>query len=242
MITKNKSTRGAQMKILLILPMLCFLILAFADSKTIREPDQALLKNEENVAPVQEKGQSRTAQADQKKQNAEKKKQEKLKKIDMSIKELEAKYNKTDDAEQKKKIKERMVSLLKQRENLEKAKYVKIDVVPDSATDVDPDKAKYVKVDVGHDFYVVKADVSADDDVIQMNGLRALYEKTDDPEKKKLIQQKILELEKKKKIEEKKNMEMALVELEKKYAQTDDPELKKKIKEKIEQLRKNLKK
>ena len=284
MITKNKSKRWAKLKILLILPMLCFLILAFADSQTVREPDQAVQMNEENVVPTQEEAQSWTVQADQKKKEDEKKKLEKAKQIDMTIKELEVKYNKTDDPELKKRIKEKIADLMKQRENLDSTKFVKIYVVPDVytvkadvGTDVDVDKVKslkdlyektddpekkkqiekkieelqkniqvdstkYVKVDVGKDVYVVKADVGVDVDVDKMNNLRTLYEKTDDPEKKKLIKQKIQELEKKKQLEDKKNIEMAIKELEKKYEETDDAELKKKIKEKIEQLRKRLKK
>jgi hypothetical protein len=284
MITKNKSKRWAKMKILLILPMLCFLILAFADSQTVRGSEQAVPVNEEKIAPDQEEAQSWTVQADQKKKDEEKKKQEKAKQIEMIIKELEVKYNNTDDPEQKKRIKQKIADLVKQRENLGVAKYVKVYVAPDDhtvkadvTTDVyvdkvkslkdlyektdDPEKkkqiekkieelkkeidvgqTKYVKIDVGKDVYVVKADVGVDVDVDKMNNLKTLYEKTDDPEKKKLIKQKIQDLEKRKLLEEKKNIEMAIKDLEQKYAQTDDAELKKKIKEKIEQLRKRLKK
>jgi hypothetical protein len=60
MIMKNKSKRWAKLKILLILPMLCLLILAFADSMTVREPDQAEQTNAVNVAPAQEKAKSWT--------------------------------------------------------------------------------------------------------------------------------------------------------------------------------------
>jgi hypothetical protein len=137
------------------------------------------------------------------------------------VKSLKDLYEKTDDPEKKKQIKKKIEELQK---NIQVA------------------NTKYVKIDVGKDVYVVKADVGVDVDVDKMNNLRTLYEKTDDPEKKKLIKQKIQELEKRKQLEEKKNIEMAIKDLEQKYVQTDDTELKKKIKEKIEQLRKRLKK
>jgi hypothetical protein len=284
MITKNKSKRWAKLKILLILPMLCLLILVFADSKTVREPDQAVQTKADNVVPAQESAESWTVQADKKKSDEEKKKQEKAKQIDMTIKELERKYEQTDDPELKKKIKEKISDLLEQRKNLNVAKYVNIYVAPktgyikaDVATDVyvdqmkglkdhlgktddpekkkqikkkiaelqkkiDVDKAKYVKIYVAPKAYNVEADVATDVYVDQVKGLKDQLVKTENPEKKKQIKQKILELEKKKQMEDTKNIEMTIKELEKKYAQTDDVELKKKIKEKIVELRKKLKK
>ncbi|MGB3862830.1 MAG: hypothetical protein WBE11_00310, partial [Candidatus Aminicenantaceae bacterium] len=80
--------------------------------------------------------------------------------------------------------------------------------------------------------------------------LKAAYEKTDDPEKKKMIKQKLAQLEETyaaetaKKAEHVENgeiaelkakykdIEMKQKELKAKYEKTDDPELKKKIKEK----------
>jgi hypothetical protein len=238
MITKNKSKRWARMKILLMLPMLCLLILAFADSQAAREPDQAELTNPEKVDPSQKEAQSWTVQADQKKKDEEKKKLEKAKQIDMAIKELEVKYNNTDDPEQKKKIKQKIADLVKQREDLGTTKYVKVYVAPDA--------------------YTVKADVGVDVDVDKVKSLKELYEKTDDPEKKERIKKKIEELKKNIQVDSTKYVkvdvgkdvyvvdadvgvdvdETKMNSLRALLEKTDDPEKKKQIKQKIVELEK----
>ncbi|MGB6867563.1 MAG: hypothetical protein WBE11_17905, partial [Candidatus Aminicenantaceae bacterium] len=86
--------------------------------------------------------------------------------------------------------------------------------------------------------------------------LKAAYEKTDDPEKKEKIKQKLVQLEETyaakeaektehiengelSELEAKyRDIEMKQKELEVKYEKTDDPELKKKIKEKLAALQK----
>jgi hypothetical protein len=156
----------------------------------------------------------------------------------MAIKELERKYEQTDDPELKKKIKEKISDLLEQRKNLKVAKYVKIDVAPKT--------------------YYVKADVATDVDVDKVKSLKDLYEKTDDPEKKKQIKKKIAELQKKIDVDKAKyihiyvapkayNVEADVAAdiyvdqvegLKDQLVKTENPEKKKQIKQKILELEK----
>ena len=216
-MTKRKSKRWAKFKVLLILPLLSFLVLTFADSNTTREPDKAKQKDAENALITQGDEKDSTHAKDQKKAEEEKKKnelakkaQEEAKKIEMSIKELKEKYKETDDPEMKKKIKEKAAALEK----------------------------KMMKLKQAQGEVLANPEVAA----LEVETLKKLLEKTDDPEKKKQIKKKIAELQNKKEMNEEKKIEMTIKELEKKYKATDDPELKKKIKEKLSQLKTELKK
>jgi len=98
MMTKRKSKRWAKFKVLLILPLLSFLVMTFADSNTAREPDKAKQKDANNALITQRDAKDSTHAEDQKKAEDEKKKKElakrvleETKKIEMSIKELKKK-------------------------------------------------------------------------------------------------------------------------------------------------------
>jgi hypothetical protein len=67
MITKRKSKRWAKFKVLLILPLLSFLVLTFADSNTTREPDKAKQKDTDNALFTQGDAKDSTHAGDQKK-------------------------------------------------------------------------------------------------------------------------------------------------------------------------------
>lgn len=224
MMTKRKSKRWAKFKVLLVLPLLSFLALTFADSNTTRKPDKANQKDVDNVRLTQEDAKDSTHANDQKKAEEEKKKkelakkkaQEEAKKIEMSIKKLEKKYKETEDLEMRKKIKAKTAALEKKKMKLKESQ-----------------KADIYKTSKG-------ASVSAL--MIEMEALKKKYEATDDPVRKKLIKKKIAELQMKKKMNDEKEIEMIIKVLETQYKATDDPELKKKIKEKLSQLKKELKK
>lgn len=218
MMTKRKSKRWAKFKVLLILPLLSFLVLTFADSNTTREPDKAKQKDADNVLISQGDAKDTTHAEDQKKAEEEKKKKklakkalEEAKKIEMSIKELKKKYKETKDQEMRKKIKAKVAALEKKRMKLKEAQ--KVDIYKTS-----------------------------NDGLLELKALEKKYKATDDPEKKKQIKKKMAELQKKKQMDETKKIEMYIKELEHKYKATDDPELKKKIKEKLSQLKTELKK
>ncbi|MGD8535859.1 MAG: M56 family metallopeptidase, partial [Candidatus Aminicenantes bacterium] len=115
MMTKSKSKGLAKLKFLLIFPMVCFLILAFADSKTVREPEPADMESVDSAVPAEESSQAWTVKADQKLSDEAKKMLEELKQIEMTIKELEKQYEQTKDLEKRKKIKEKLAVLLEKR-------------------------------------------------------------------------------------------------------------------------------
>ncbi len=214
MMTKGKSKRWAKFKVLLVLPLFSFLVLAFADSTATREPDKANQKDVDNALLTQGDAKDSTHAKDQKKAEEEKKKKElakkkaleEAKKIEMSIQELKKKYKETDEPEMKKKIKEKAAVLEEKRMKLKEGQKV--------------------------------ASVSAS--TIEMEALIKKYEATDDQEMRKKIKMKLTQL--KKNIEKEKKIKMTIKELEKKYKAIDDPELKKKIKQKLSQLKKELKK
>jgi hypothetical protein len=146
---------------------------------------------------------------------------QKVKNVDVAkIEELEDLYAKTDDPKKKQQIKMKIAEL-EQKMKTGDAKYVKIDVAP----------AKYdVGVDVEKDGYDAEA-----------KKLKEMYLKTDDPEKKKIIEKKMKELEKKKAMDEEKKFEVLkvkkdeveLYDLKKKLEQTNDPKKKKQLEKKI---------
>ncbi|MGD8538039.1 MAG: M56 family metallopeptidase [Candidatus Aminicenantes bacterium] len=163
--------------------------------------------------------------SDQTADEATKKKQlEKQKKVEEILKKeakLKAMYKETDDPAKKEKIKAKLAKIAEWKEN---NGWVKV-----KKKDGEMSKEEYIAV---------------------VKELKAAYEKTDDPEKKEKIKQKLAQLEKTyavKKVKKAehvedgelselkakyKKIEMMQKELKAKYEKTDDPELKKKIKEK----------
>jgi len=279
MMTKSKSKGLAKLKFLLMLPMLCFLILAFADSKTIREPEPADLESVDSAVPAKESSQAWTVKADQKLSDEAKKMLEELKQIEMTIKELEKQYEQTKKPEKRKKIKERMAVLLEKRnflkyklseephiqiqkvqnvdlvkieelrelyaktDNPEKKKQIKMKIA-ELEQKMDAGDAKYVKIDVSPVKYDVGVDVEKDTYDAEVKLLKELYVKTDDPEKKKIIEKKLQELEKKKAMDKAKKIhvytvmkdEVELYDLKKELEQTEDPKKRKQLEHKIQEL------
>lgn len=278
-MTKSKSKGLAKLKFLLIFPMMCFLILAFADSKTVRESVPADMEIVHNALPAEESPQAYVVKADQKLSDEAKKMLEELKQIEMTIKELEKEYERTKDIEKRKKIKERMVVLLEKRnflkyklseehhvqiqevknvdvakieelreqyaktDNPEKKKQIKMKIA-ELEQKMDAEKAKYVRVDVSPAKLDVGVDVEKDTYDAEIKLLKEMYLKTDDPEKKKVIEKKLEQLKKKEVMDEAKMIqvvtvvknEVELYELKKKLEQTKDPKKKKQLEKKIAEL------
>ena len=217
MITKRKSKRWAKFKVLLILPVFSLLVLAFADSNTNREldlakqndADKAMLAKEDSQDSIQAKDQEKTKERKKKKEFAKQKALEETKKIEMYIKELETKYNTTDDPDMKKKIKMKIADLDKQRKKLkgtqkvdtyetQKAAQIEVEALKKKykATD-DPEKKEKIKQKIEQ---IKKKEMEEAKKInMYIKELKKKYEATDDPEKKKEIKKKILELQKKKK-------------------------------------------
>ena len=252
MMTKRKSKRWAKFKVLLVLPLLSFLALTFADSYTTRESDKANQKDVANVRPAQEDAKDSANAKDQKKAEEEKKKKEhakkaleEAKKIEMSIKELKKKYKETDDPEMRKKIKAKVAALGEKMTKLKEAVKFETQERMKLKKGQKLDEEKRMKLKEGQRVKLYKTSVGVS---VELETLKKKYEATDDPQRKKLIKKKIAKLQKKKQMDETKKVEMHvkikiyIKELEKKYKTTDDPELKKKIEEKLSQLKKELQK
>jgi hypothetical protein len=231
MMTKRKSKRWAKFKVLLVLPLLSFLVLTFADSNTTKDPDKAKQKDADNALITQGDAKDSTQSKDQKKAEDEKKKKEltkkwaieEAKKIEMSINKLKEKYKATDDPEMRKKIKAKVADLGKQMMKLKEGQKVQ------TTTRVRPVEGQKV----------VKGKI-LDGELLELEKLDREYKATDDPKLKEKIKEKMTQL--KWNIENEKKIEMTIMELEQKYKATDDPELKKKIKEKLSVLKKELQK
>lgn len=171
--------------------------------------------------------QSQDQKADEAAKKKELEKQHKAQEILEKEAKLKAMYKETDDPEKKEKIKAELVKIAEWKEN---NGWVKV-----KKKDGEMSYKEYEEV---------------------VKELKTAYKKTDDPEKKKMIKQKLAQLEetyaseKAKKAEHVENGELAELkakykdiemkqkELEVKYEKTDDPELKTKIKEKLAALQK----
>jgi hypothetical protein len=247
MMTKRKSKRWAKFKVLLVLPLLSFLVLTFADSNTAREPDKSNQKDADNVLLTQGDTKDSNAAKDQKKAEEEKKKkeltkkkaQEEAKKIEMSIQELKEKYKATDDPEMRKKIKAKVAALGKKMTKLKEAVKFETQERMKLKEAQKIDEEKKMKLEQGQRVKLYK---TSNDGLLELEKLEKKYKATEDSEMKKEIKKKMEELQKKKQMDEMKKIEMTIKELEQKYNATDDPELKKKIKKKLSDLQKQLQK
>jgi hypothetical protein len=223
MMAKIKSNGRAKLKVLLIFPVIALFVLAFAESKPVptQSLDEAVISQPDTLS--QPPSQDQKAEEATKKKEFEK--QKKAKEILEKEAKLKAMYKETDDPEKKKKIKIELVKIAQWKEN--------------------NGIVKVKKKEMGEKTY--KAAVKE---------LKALYEKTDDPEKKKKIKMKLAQLEETyaaqeaKKAEHVENgelselkakykdIEMKQKELKALYEKTDDAEKKKMIKKKHAQLEK----
>ncbi len=234
MMAKIKSNGRAKLKILLIFPVIALLVLAFAEAKPApTQPlDEAVISQPDTQSQPQSQDQKADEAAKKKELEKQHKAQEilekeaklkamyketddpekkekikaelvkiaewkenngwvKVKKKDgeMSykeyeevVKELKAAYEKTDDPEMKNKIKQKLAQLEKgyaEKEAKKESEYVE-------NGEIEKLKAKYKQIEM------------------KQKELKAAYEKTDDPEKKKMIKEKHAALEKEKELIKKK--------------------------------------
>ncbi len=200
MLTRGKSKRWAKLKMLTMLPIICLLVFAFADSKAAAKSPQAGQDSADTVFLAPEEG--RSPVLDDQKKAEETKKKEKLMEIEKMVQELKVKYEKTDDPELKKKIKEKIAVLAKEKENLAgnpNPGWAEIDELRKlyEKTD-DPEKKKELKMKIAELEKKKQMEETKKVDIAIME-LKKKYEQTDDPELKKQIEKKIQELKKQKK-------------------------------------------
>ena len=223
MMTKNKSKKGARFKLLLILPITCFLLLAFAEPRPVlTSPTLQPVDSGVNPVSFQEKTLS---EEQQKKPEQQKKMQvlEKRKAIELKMAQIKEAAENTDDEDKRLELKAAYTKLrLSLKENgVEDDKWIKI---------------KKKTADGEEKVYKIR-----EENMKEVEKLKLMYEKTDDPELKKKIKQKVSDIMEK-------NAEIVtetysadqiknnIKKLETMLKETNDSDKKAKIKEKLVSL------
>jgi hypothetical protein len=215
MMTKGKSKTWAKSKFLLLIPVICILVLAFANPRPASPTDHAKMNNDGAMVALDgSNGPSQTA--DQKASDDAKKKEKEKKLQEIMLKEqaLKEEYEKTEDPEKKKLIKTKLVEIQKMKE---KEGWV---------------EAKTVKMTEEQYINTVKK-------------LKTMIQKTEDAEEKAKLKEKLADLQEMKekgliKSETAIDYEKEAAKLKEMYEKTEDPEKRKQIKEKLTQLKKML--
>ena len=111
MMTKIKSKNWSKIKVLLVVPAFLFLVIAFANSKPVDMSDPVIGYVESGSTSQALSDDAFITQDEQKEKKVDKKENLTEKEKQM-IEELKIKYEKTDDPELKKKIKEKLTAIL----------------------------------------------------------------------------------------------------------------------------------
>jgi len=204
MMTKGKSKSWAKSKFLLMVPVICFLVLAFANPRPASSTDHSVgsktIDLEESDTPVK---------IEEQKTSKEKqlKKQEELMKKEQELKELLAK---TNDPEKKKMIKDKLEQIqqakkkegwvengpatISEKEYADKTKKIKTLL----ETTEDPKARKELKLklkelkEMKENGLVKPTNIDYEKEALI---LKKMYEKEKDPEKKKKIKEKLAQVE-----------------------------------------------
>jgi beta-lactamase regulating signal transducer with metallopeptidase domain len=197
MMTKGKSKSWAKSKFLLLVPVICFLVLAFANPKPATSTDHAF-------APATAIDQKTTDETKQKEQ------QKKLTELMEKEKELKELYEKTDNPEKKKIIKEKLAEIqqamekdglveengpkiISEKEYEETTNKIKTML----ETTEDPKKREQLEAKL-KDLQEMKTKGLVKPTNIDYEKealiLKEMYEKEKDPEKKKMIKEKLVKL------------------------------------------------
>jgi hypothetical protein len=207
MMTKGESKSWAKSKFLLMIPVICFLVLAFANPRPATSTDHAVMNPDAKTITLEESP-APTKNEEQKMSKEEQhKKQEELLKKEQELKELLAK---TDNPEKKKMIKDKL-------EEIQKAK-------KESGWEENGPTA-----------------ISEKEYADKTAKIKKMLETTEDPKMKKELKLKLKDLEEMKakgmvkptNIDYEKEAEI----LKKMYEKEKDPEKKKKIEEKLKQMK-----
>lgn len=195
-MTKGKSKSWAKSKFLLLIPVACLLVLAFAEPRPAAPADNV-------VAPANSTVQKSMDETKQKE------KQKKLTELMLKEKELKELYTKTEDPEKKKAIKAKLAEIQKAKENEGSAengpKIISEKEYVDATNKIkellknteDPKKIEVLKAKL-QDLQEMKSK-----GLVKPNGMdyekeaQILMQKLEaekDPEKKKLIKQKLAKL------------------------------------------------
>jgi len=203
MMEKIKSRGRAKLKVLLIVPIVCLLLLAFAEPRPAKAPDQSSPNDVDSVMLSPEISLSPAVTLDKDKPEDQKKKEmeKKLKEIKLKEKELKEAYAKTEDPEKRKAIKKKLEQLEKMRAELtnnnnnpKSIEEMELELKEMLEKTKDPEKRKAIKEKL--ELLYKKKEQEKKDLSVELGKLREKLKNTDDPEKRKLIKEKILQLEK----------------------------------------------
>jgi len=217
MMEKIQSRGRAKFKVLIILPIIALLMLAFAESKPAKTPvgkdslDKVMLSQDDSKVT--------TKTEEKKKAEEEKKKKEFM----MKEKELKEALEKTEDPEKRKAIKKKLEQLyliIKAEKKKEEMALHYLELKKKLESTEDPEKRALIKKKLAELEKIKAAEYKVKELSLKEKELKEAYKKTEDPEKKKMIKEKVI------------------AELKEAYEKTDDPEKKAAIKEKIHELQK----
>lgn len=265
MMTKNKSKRWAKAKVLLIIPLFCFLMLAFADPKTSKNADLTAQNNTQDETTIQEDSKDSAhplyQEKSEEKEKEELKKKEEIMKKEKSLKEELAK---TEDPEKRELIKKKLLQLqrLKEMAPEETALTTKEQELKELFKNTDdPEKRELIKAKL---LALKEKELKKEEEAIMLKEekLEEMLKEEEDAEKRKQIKEKLLKIqEMKKKLKEEKAEVIAAVkeekvvkvnpdielneewykkkkELNKMIGETEDPEKKAELKKKLEKMEK----
>jgi hypothetical protein len=208
MMTKGKSKSWAKSKFLLMIPVICFLVLAFANPKPASSTDHAMINPDGKTATLDDPN-GPTKTQDLKASDDAEKKEKKLKELQIKEKELKELYEKIEDAEKKKLIEKELANIQKLKEakgwietkpkTISEKEYVdatkKIKTLLE--TTEDPKKKEELKAKL-KDLQEMKSKGLVKPTNIDYEKeaqiLKEMYEKEKDPEKKKIIEEKLSKL------------------------------------------------
>lgn len=214
-MTKGKSKTWAKSKFLLLIPVICFLVLAFANPRPASSTDHAKMNNDGAIVALDgPNGLSQTADQKASDDAKKKEKEKKLKEIQLKEQNLKEEYEKTDDPEKKKLIEEKLIEIqkMKEAEGWVEVKTVKMT------------EEQYINT---------------------VKKLKTMIQKTEDAEEKAKLKEKLADLQEMKekgliKSETAIDYEKEAAKLKEMYEKTEDPEKRKQIKEKLMQLKEML--
>jgi hypothetical protein len=215
MMTKNKSTKWAKFKFLLVIPVIGFLVLAFANPKMVRGEGQSGISDgrEAVLSMKNAEDPALTSGNEADKRQAKKEKEHKLQELLLKEKKLKEEWKQTDDPEKKKKIEEMLMKIkqMKEAEGFTDAdEPKKIMVMSDEQyaqqeqklkqmieTTDNPDKKEQLKEKLEQLQTMKKKGLLKTNSSIleEEKKLKDILEKTENPEKRKLIKEKLLKLE-----------------------------------------------
>jgi hypothetical protein len=208
MMTKGESKSWAKSKFLLLVPVICFLVLAFANPRPATSTDHAAMNPDGKTIALDELDAPIKAEDQKVSEEEQKKKQEELMKKEQELKELLAQ---TENPEKKKMIKEKLAEIQKAKKKegwedngngpviISEKEYVEATdkIKKLLETTEDPKVKKELKAKL-KDLQEMKENGMVKPTNIDYEKeaqiLKKMYEKEKDPEKKKKIEEKLKQL------------------------------------------------